>query len=258
MALASGDPAAIDDWDRHWNDFGAANSANPAQRYRHRLGIALIGRHGEPARLVDVGSGQGDFLELAARCWPRAELLGLEISQQGVDVTRVRVPGAHVERRDLLDDGPVDVRLRHWATHAFCSEVLEHVDDPTALMRATRAYLAPACRVVVTVPGGRMSAFDQHIGHRRHFTPADLRGVLEDAGYRVMLATGAGFPFFNLYRALVVARGAKLIEDAVASENGRPSLALRFGMAGFDALFRLNLPRSRWGAQIVAVAEAAG
>ncbi len=31
-------------------------------------------------------------------------------------------------------------------------------------------YLAPGCRLVVTVPGGPRSAFDRHIGHRRHFS----------------------------------------------------------------------------------------
>jgi SAM-dependent methyltransferase len=256
MTAGSATRVATDDWDRHWTDFATANFYNPAQRYRHELALTLLGRCGDPVRLVDIGSGQGDFLELAARTWPGAELLGLEISQQGVEKTRMRVPEARVDRRDLLDETPVEPMLQKWATHAICSEVLEHVDDPVALMLAARAYLAPGCRVVVTVPGGRMSAFDEHIGHRRHFTPTSLRGVLEAAGYRTTLATGAGFPFFNLYRAVVIARGATLIDDAVAGRGGAPNRMVRVGMTGFGALFTFNLPRSPWGRQIVAVARA--
>ena len=60
-----------------------------------------------------------------------------------------------------------------------------------------------------------MSAFDKHIGHRRHFTPERLRQLLLDAGLQVESLNGAGFsPFFNLYRLTVVARGKKLIDDA--------------------------------------------
>jgi 2-polyprenyl-3-methyl-5-hydroxy-6-metoxy-1,4-benzoquinol methylase len=35
-----------------------------------------------------------------------------------------------------------------------CSEVLEHVDRPRELLANAAAYLAPGCRLVVTVPGG--------------------------------------------------------------------------------------------------------
>ena len=98
-----------------------------------------------------------------------------------------------------------------------------------------------------------MSAFDRHIGHRRHFTPEAIAGVLRDAGFEVLLATGAGFPFFNLYRALVIARGDRLIEDVRG--DGAASPAARAAMLAFDPLLRLSLPRSRWGKQIVAVAR---
>ncbi len=76
--------------------------------------------------------------------------------------------------------------------------------------------------------------------------------MLRDAGFEVLLATGAGFPFFNLYRALVIARGERLIEDV---GDGAVSPAARAAMLVFDPLLRLSLPRSRWGTQIVAVAR---
>jgi len=242
-----------DDWDRHWDDYSGAAADNPAQRYRHRIALHLVGRRGAPGRLVDIGSGQGDLLVQAAARWPEAALLGLEVSALGIRESEAKVPRARFLERDLLQAPDVPPDLAGWATHAVCSEVLEHVDDPVRLLRGAVDYLAPGCRLVVTVPGGPMSAFDRHIGHRRHFTPAALTGVLREAGFDVLLATGAGFPFFNLYRALVIARGARLIEDV--REDGGANPAARAAMLAFRPLFRLSLPRSRWGTQIVAVAR---
>jgi SAM-dependent methyltransferase len=243
-----------DDWDRHWDAFSEANERNPAQDYRRRLAIDLLGREGAPRRLLDIGSGQGDFLALAASRWPQAELLGLEISEVGVEVAAAKVPRARFRSRDLLADSGPDSDEADWATHAVCSEVMEHVDDPVALMRNARRYLAEGCRVVVTVPGGPMSAFDRHIGHRRHFTAGDLARVLREAGLEVQDATGAGFPFFNLYRLAVIARGKRLVDDAVRDAGAPPNLPARAAMAVFRPLFRLNAASSKFGWQTVAVA----
>ena len=79
--------------------------------------------------------------------------------------------------------------------------------------------MARDCRFVVTVPGGRMSAFDLYIGHRRHYTPASLSALLTNAGFEVELASAAGFPFLNLYRRVVIARGEQVIERREALEN---------------------------------------
>jgi SAM-dependent methyltransferase len=250
--------ASGDDWDRHWDAYSAAAEANPAQRYRRRLALSLLERDGTPRRLVDVGCGQGDLLRDAARRWPTASLLGIEPSEVGVAESRKKAPDARFLAGDLTaEPGGIPEDLHGWATHAVCSEVLEHVDEPVALLAAARGLMADGCRLVVTVPGGRMSAFDRRIGHRRHYTPELLARTLADAGYEVEWASGAGFPFFNLYRAVVIARGERLADDVASAETGgRPSAAARAAMLAFRPLLRLTIPRSPWGAQIVGVARA--
>jgi SAM-dependent methyltransferase len=243
-------------WDSHWDDFGKANERNPAQEYRRRLALWLLARRGTPERLLDIGCGNGELLASAAARWPVAELMGLELSESAVAEARRKVPAARLEARDLLADPVPGNGEANWATHAVCSEVLEHVDDPVALLRNARSWLAPGSRVVVTVPGGPMSAFDRHIGHRRHFAPDDLREVMQAAGLHVTLAQGAGFPFFDLYRLLVIARGEGLIADARPDAEDRPAGRLiRAGMVAFRPLFLLNLPRSPFGWQTVGVAR---
>ena len=150
-------------------------------------------------------------------------------------------------------DEPAPVEYRCWATHAVCSEVLEHVDDPRRLLVNSADYLSPGCLLVVTVPGGPMTSFDRHIGHRRHFTPDELRTVLGDAGFDVVLATGAGYPIFNLYRLLMRAIGDRLI--AVAGTD-TPSLPAQAAGRVFSVLLGVNTRLSRRGWQTVAVARA--
>ena len=245
--------AGHDDWDAHWDAYARAAEQNPAQRYRRKVVMALLASHGTPQRLIDIGSGQGDLLRAAARRWPTASLLGLEMSERGNEIAREKVPAAVFLRVDLTGDAPDPGRFAAWATHAVCSEVLEHVDDPSAVLRAARAYLAPGAWIVVTVPGGPMSAFDRTIGHRRHFSRSDLAAVFAAAGVETHQVSGAGFPFFNLYRKLVIARGAAL-GDEIAARSGAPTFAARAAMIGFRPLLALTLSSSPWGTQIVGVA----
>jgi hypothetical protein len=100
-----------------------------------------------------------------------------------------------------------------------------------------------------------MSAFDRHIGHRQHFDRPGLRALLEQAGYAVERISLAGFPFFNLYRLLVVARGRRLAQDVETQASGTASGAASLMMKLFRLLFRFNLRDSPLGWQVVAVAR---
>jgi SAM-dependent methyltransferase len=203
--------------------------------------------------LLEIGCGQGDFSrELKAR-YPDLELVGMDVSKTGVEIARAKVPGAEFLEQDLAQPSSIPTRYEGWATHAVCSEVLEHLDDPLTALKNLRACLAPGARLVVTVPAGPMSAFDRHLGHRDHFTPARLRRLLEDAGLEVTALDGAGFPFFNLYRLTVIARGRKLITDANSSDRDMPATA-RAAMSVFAWLFRLNRARGQRGWQLVGTA----
>jgi SAM-dependent methyltransferase len=245
--------ADYDDWDSHWDDYAVAAERNPAQAYRRGLLLRLLERRGAPVRLVDIGSGQGDFLLAASRRWPQAQLVGLEASARGNEIARGKVPTARFIDVDLVKDRAAAQGLASWATHAVCSEVLEHVDDPSGLLRNARTCLRPGARLVVTVPGGAMSAFDIRIGHRRHYTPRDLQATFAQAGLQPVMVGGAGFPFFNLYRQLIISRGERLADD-ISPDSGSASLAARAAMLAFRPVLPLSLPRSPWGTQIVGIA----
>jgi SAM-dependent methyltransferase len=244
---------AVDDWEAHWSSFSAAAERNPAQAFRRRLVLALLAAHGPPERYLDIGSGQGDLAVAVADRWPDAEIAGIELSRNGVDIATRKLPQARFRQFDLLSGEPPRAGFQGWATQATCSEVLEHVDEPETLLASARRWLAPGALLVVTVPGGPISAFDRHIGHRRHYTTTELSSLLTSAGFDVLGSGGAGFPFFNLYRRTVIARGDRLVADVDAAQG--VSLPARTAMAVFDRLLAASPTRGRRGWQLYGVAR---
>jgi SAM-dependent methyltransferase len=247
------------DWDRHWDAYGEAAEGNPANVYRRNLLLKLLGRPQHGSTVLDIGCGQGEFALHLQRLYPDLAIWGVEYSAEGVvrGQRRAAAEGLAVQFRqaDLLQPTALAVG-QPAATSAVCSEVLEHVDDPVTLIRNARALLAPGCRLVVTVPGGPRSAFDHHIGHYQHFTAVKLRSVLSDGGYQVERVYRAGFPFFNLYKLAVIARGKRLIADVNNRTRGQRTIP---GEAALQSFFgwglRNSLDSFPLGWQMAAVAS---
>src|SRR5271154_4710080 len=75
--------------------------------------------------------------------------------------------------------GPFDTVL--------CLNVLEYVDDPAAVVRSAACVLKPGGSLVVLVPQtpALYGTLDKTLGHRRRFSLAQLRSLLQEAGFRV-------------------------------------------------------------------------
>jgi len=224
---------------------------------RHEIIARLLCRHAakSPVRIFDFGSGQGDLAQKLDILLPDAQLVGAELSEEGVQISRRKVRRAAFIVADIFSPPLSLNEYSGWATHAVCSEVLEHVDDPVLFLEKARSYLAQNATLIVTVPGGPISAFDRHIGHRQHFDRRKMARILEQAGYSVDRVYLSGFPFFNLYRLLVIARGKHLVRDAEAESSGASSTLAGFIMKVFHFLFHANLLDSPFGWQVVAVAR---
>jgi SAM-dependent methyltransferase len=243
-----------DNWEEHWAQYSDTASTNPAQEYRRRLIIDALQKSAKTSpivRLVDIGSGQGDMLRELQRAIPNIDrLLGLELSASGVAIAKSKVPDAVFVKTDLLLDTSGQEPYVHFASHAVCSEVLEHVDDPVLLLTHAAQYLQDGAQIVVTVPGGPRSAFDRHIGHRRHFSKRRIHAVLDEAGFHDISVRAAGFPVFNIYKLMVIIAGQRLITAAAS-----PDSVNRFPAKVFAILFRLPMPRSLFGWQLIATAK---
>jgi len=108
----------------------------------------LVGKE-TPRQIVDIGSGTGDLAAMLRGVYPDAELLGLELSLAGIESAERKVPNAVFLQKDHLTLAePPPPKYAGWATHAVCSEVLEHVDDPRQLLEVSRADLGEIYRAL--------------------------------------------------------------------------------------------------------------
>jgi SAM-dependent methyltransferase len=231
-------------------------TVNPGQTYRRKLVFELLGLDSapRPVRLLEIGCGDGELSRDLTAAYPDIEVGGLDLSNTSVELAARKVPKGRFFQCDLSRPASPPSGLAGWATHAVCTEVLEHVDDATALLRHARAFFAPGCRLVITVPGGPMAAFDRHVGHRRHYTIDTLTEVIRGAGLEPAQVTGAGFPFFNLYKLVVIARGKSLMADVDLAGGRQLSWPARTAMRAFNVLFRWNRTGTMRGWQLVAQA----
>jgi SAM-dependent methyltransferase len=244
-----------DDWNGRWGRLSAWMRGNPAYRYRQRLIWSALDLPPPPAPVdfLDIGCGDGSFAEALAARRPGTAIAGIEGSNEGTAMAAARVPGGTFLRDDLTQPtAETAARFADWASHALCSEVIEHVDEPVALLRVARAMIRPGGVMVVTVPAGPMSDFDRHVGHRKHYTADLLRRELDAAGFRVERLWRAGFPFHSLYRMMVLLRGEATVGDSEGEIGGLAASVSAVAFAGFNALFAANLPDSPFGWQIVA------
>ncbi len=261
--------AAGEFYDDVWERYGKLDAASPAAFHRRRLVIDLCTRHAAGARQVlDAGCGRGELLRELTLRFPQATVCASDVSLASVREAQRLNPSLEVVHMDLSAQ---DFNVRHARDMArfeliTCSEVVEHIPDDCLAVERVARLLAPGGTLVLTVPGGKMSRFDQLIGHHRHYSAKRLRELAEHANLDLVDVLAWGFPFQNLYRSLVrlVSRVslrrpgvAAEASEAAAGKGARISAVLGTGYAGLGRalkpLFYLN--RNYWGEQMLLVAR---
>jgi SAM-dependent methyltransferase len=147
-----------------------------------------IARHFAPylgTRVVEVGAGIGTFSGHLLRAAPDAALTLIEPAANNVEVLRERM---HGEPRVRVRHGYLDADApERDASSVVAVNVLEHVEDDGAFLRAAHRVLAPGGHLLLFVPavpwiyGTLDSAFE----HFRRYTRAGLRREVEAAGFGV-------------------------------------------------------------------------
>lgn len=166
----------------HWTEIGGhwiRHNAFTAERYRRVLHFAA---RTHPKRLLDVGCGDGAFLWAAHRTLRGVQLEGFD-------------PNSDAQRlaRGMLAARGLSVPVHgDWASlpsHAFdvvtCSEVIEHVSDPDALLRDIHRVLVPGGVAVLTTPI-RLTEEPADPNHRIEWFPGEFRRLCESSGMKVV------------------------------------------------------------------------
>lgn len=152
-----------------------------ARRYHAWLtGLALpyLGEHP-----VELGSGLGDYAER----WLDDGVARITVTER--DESRLAVLSerfAADPRVQVLDLDVLQPPSGNW-TSFVALNVLEHIPDHIAALRAAHRLLVPGGSVVMFVPAFAfaMSAFDRQVGHVRRYTRRTLAAAYEDAGLRI-------------------------------------------------------------------------
>lgn len=136
------------------------------------------------ARVLEVGVGTGYHLAKLLSARPNVRYAGLDISQYAIDFARrfafgaEEIPGITFTLANATQG--IDVP-RAAFDGVICGEVLEHVDDPGALLSELRRVIKPAGRAFVTTV-----AFAANIDHVFLFENAQqIRALLTEYGWDV-------------------------------------------------------------------------
>lgn len=156
-----------------------------AQNYNAWLGRRFREHLGR--RVLEVGAGIGTITrEIEAG---RELVIALEVEDLYIDKLKAAFAGKpHV--RPYLSD----VALADWKSlrdenvdSILLSNVLEHIPDDAGAVRRFREILPAGGRLVLFVPALQQlfGSMDEAVGHYRRYSPATLRSVVENNGFRI-------------------------------------------------------------------------
>ena len=147
--------------------------------------IRTLPGFGGVKKVIEHGCGTGYVLAGLQRIFPRAEVMGADLFPEALAFARRRFAGTLLTV-DVLNSGFKD----EFDLIGFF-DVLEHLDDDLAVLRALRSQLRPGGSLVLSVPAhmSLWSDYDIAACHRRRYSVQQLKSQLTAAGFRVDYCT---------------------------------------------------------------------
>lgn len=152
-------------------------------------------------RILELGPAEGTMTVYLAEL--ADNLVLVDGAQTFCEMLREKFPRAEVICSLFEEYSP-----KEKFDYIVLGHVLEHVEDPAALLRLVKGWVAPGGMVLSAVPNARslhrqaavmmgllesedtLNETDRHHGHRRVFNPESFRNCFNQAGYRIDLFGG--------------------------------------------------------------------
>jgi 2-polyprenyl-3-methyl-5-hydroxy-6-metoxy-1,4-benzoquinol methylase len=157
--------------------------------------------------LLDLACGEGLMTEYFSRKFQR--IVGVDAASVHLEKAKKRLPGVQFHE-SLIEDFETEEKF----DNVFLLMILEHVQDPIAIIKKAASFLKDSGTLIVHVPNAdainrrlavkmgtltscdELSPFDlQVVGHRRAYTLATLQEDIETAGLKV---AGTGGIFYKM------------------------------------------------------------
>jgi len=135
--------------------------------------------------VLEVGCGNGSLLPTLQSACPDGQVIGMDLFLEGLRHAQRRTDGLLVQGN--AEQQPFGVKF----ALVGLFDVLEHIPDDQAILRAIHHMLIPGGVLLITVPAHMTlwSHFDVASDHCRRYDVAELRRKLRDAGFAVEYAT---------------------------------------------------------------------
>jgi SAM-dependent methyltransferase len=216
-----------------------------AEQYNHWLlerALPYVGTHA-----LDFGAGLGTFTAALAE---RADVVAVEPDPQFVPRLRERFEGNARVSVVEADAGWLD---RDESRGAFdtilCFNVLEHIREDEAVLRAFQNCLVPGGHLLLLVPAHQalFGTIDRNVGHERRYSVRMLRARLDRAGLAAL-----DLRYVNPVGAI-----GWLVSSRLLGRSQVPTGPLRLYDRIVPLLRRLDNARAPFGLSVWAVARRA-
>ena len=169
--------------------------------------------------LLEIGCGRGIIVEHLRR--QGIDCVGCELAAAAVPD---HLRGIVLDRTDFAD---LPTGEREQIRGVLLCDVIEHLPEPVAFLRAVRGALPALERLLLTVPARQelWSEWDRHYDHFRRYDLASLRATLGMAGFKPLFT---GYFFHGLYLLAFLLRGGRLRSTSVKA----PSLSWLHAIVG--------------------------
>ncbi len=171
----------------YFDELARLESRNFWFRARSQLVIDAIGRYFPRCRnFLEIGCGTGYVLMGVGQAFPGMTLSGSELFVEGLTYAARRVPNAELMQMDARQ---IPYREEFDLIGAF--DVIEHIEDHVAVLKAIHAALVPGGGVIITVPQHPWlwSRSDDYACHVRRYERGQMERLLEQAGMRVVFSS---------------------------------------------------------------------
>ena len=229
--------------------FQFANADHFWMQWRHRVLLRAIKCAGTPPRrALEIGCGKGVARDMLER--------DLGIPVDGCDLNRTVLEMAKPGKGKLFIYNIFDQEpsLLDAYDAVFLLDVLEHIDDDLAFLRAALRHLRSGGLVVVNVPASMLffSDYDRAVGHLRRYSAASLTTLLRQSGAEGETIQRWGLSMVPLLIARKVmlrrAKTAGIIRAGLVPPNEITRLLLQ-GMKNIETALPFSMP---FGASILA------